>query len=166
MAGKVAVDPETEVQVMNGTGCLVRLAGREYHVKPLPIGKDMEFRSNLAAMLGEISGSVAGMAVPADGSEPENEATPIMDIGPADMKALMPVVLSKGFDSFVDLIFLYSPELRADKRYIMDHLPPGDDGIDELLLAGEAVFRLAAGRVKKILDSTERILDALMLPLS
>lgn len=146
------IDTKTETAVLTNEGIDVVLAGKTYHIKPLPIGRDMAWRNHLADVLGRMTAELAGLGV-VDLDETGNAKIEVEK----HITKLLPMVIGSTVDDFFTLMFLYAPELQKDREAILESCTE-----DELIDAGIKIFGLAAGRVKKILSRTEDIMNAMV----
>ena len=98
-------ESRSDEQIMTSEGVTVFLNNKEYEIKPLMFGEDIKFRKGLGKF---IAGIFTRLEYKEGGS--------VDDF----MKKIMPMVFTDMLDGVVELMFQYSPELRKDKKEIME----------------------------------------------
>jgi len=117
----------------------VTLAGREYAVTPLPIKKNREWRKQFEAPIKDAANLLAEVGSYAT-VEYKDAGDMIGNLGKAISGSLSPVInhLLGSADLITEAVFLYSPEIKKDKKYIEEN------GFDtEIVTAFLAILSLA-----------------------
>jgi len=145
----------TVIEVMTDAPITVTFGGKEFKVKPLPMGRDIRFRQRLSEALQAVVETTEGIRSELARSNGE-DSEDITDIDVQDyLSELLPLALSQSFDAFIDLVFCY-PELAQHREWILDH---SDE--EEFIREGGKVIRLAGGRIKKLVANLEPLFETL-----
>jgi len=118
---------------------IVKLAGREYEIKPLPIRPAREIRQRLTEPLIQVIEMLRNAPAKTDLSDAQ---------GIGELLGSVKTILVGSIDLCLDLLFSYSPELKADQEYIENNAYD-----DEALKAVLEVLKLLypfGGLVKKL----------------
>jgi len=140
------MDQKTEIEILNQIGIDVVLCEKSYHIKPLPLGKDIQWRAKLSECLSKCLDKLQKSGI---------DTTKDFEISD-HLAQLLPMILSDSLDDFIELVFLYSPELTKDKTQILENVD-----LDDFVIVGSEIFKLAGGRVKKTLKNSEKILSSM-----
>lgn len=129
-------------EIVFNTGKPVMIAGKEYVLKPLSIEKDIEWRRKI----GIIAGRLLKMG--------KNQDL-IARFGTDQIGAiaeLLPILLTEFFDDFVDLLLVFTDELKKDAKHIRKNASSV-----ELMDAIEICIEVALPFVLKAVQIGQRI---------
>jgi hypothetical protein len=122
---------------------IVKLAGKDYEIQPLPIKGAREFRQKFTAPLGELIETLQ--------IAPKSDLNDFQAIG--GLLAAVKNVIIGSMDMVLNILFEYSPELQADRVRIEDEAYD-----DEAITSFVEVLKLLYpfGGLKNILTGLKR----------
>lgn len=177
----VLKNQRTDQQVFFNIGDKVKLLDKTYEIKPLSIDKDLAWREKCGEIATEIVDELIDFAGPPAGIQvlPDvpigDEDVPLETIERAQkqydeikaknqillaarnkemFKKLVPYIMGAGLDKIVDLLFLYSPELRKDETAIRKGAPS-----HEVVGAAMTAINIAFPFVLSIVRGTLAVVD-------
>ena len=123
---------------------IVKLAGKEYELKPQKVSANLEWRKKCGEICKEVVGGLDGIDLKSGG----NEISIIKDF--------VPFLIGEGFDIAVDMMFAYSPELKTDEAKIRAEATD-----EEIIDAAITCFRLGFPFLKAMVGGALKIQDNL-----
>jgi len=132
----------TEAQVLFDQGTVVTIMGQPYELKMLPIDRDRAFRLALTRVVQDLidvvmqyASAPAFVAPMKEPGETDAEYSARFDAAKAEhadrdknrnktmLQALIPYIMGDGLEQCVDLLFLYSPDLKAKESELRETAP-------------------------------------------
>lgn len=119
----------TETQILMSQGSTVTLAGKEYEIKPMPLRRSMEWRKKVSEIAGEVMDKILESAQKPKTGAPKTILAATMakasESAGLDMehifKQSIPYILGDGLDKIIELLFLYSEELKENEEDILEN---------------------------------------------
>lgn len=177
----------TEAEILYASGAAVRLAGKDYEIKPLPIDRDLAWRQACARVAQDVMDVVFEMAdtgkdAPAvvaarqrlyEAEYAKDEAAIAAarealqgaeqaaraEKNKAVLRRIVPYVLTDGLEKAVELLFAYSPELKEAEAEIRA-TAPSHELVEAAMTALEMALPFVAGVVRGAMRVAKRAKEA------
>ena len=144
--------------ILSGKPEIVPIAGRNYEIPPRNVRDNLGWRKTCGTLISLLidEASLDLLKKANDQKQKKENEEKNIEIGLGFFKMLLPKIMGEGYDLAIEMMFEYSPELAADREFILRE-GTDEEIINAIMVCLKFGFPFVLALIKGMLEGQEHL---------